>query len=295
MHQDPRPRQLVTRFAPSPTGLLHLGHAYSAWFAWHAARSQGGRFLLRLEDIDSGRCRPEYSAAIRRDLEWLGLDWDGEVRTQSEHFDEYRAVLGRLADQGLIYPCFCTRKDIADQITASGAAPHGPDGPVYPGLCRSVSDGERRKRIAKGQPFALRLDCARAADLAGSLVWDDVSAGPQTAMPEIFGDVVLARKDSPTSYHLAVTWDDALQGVSLVTRGADLFAATHVHRLLQAVLGLPVPRWHHHPLLTDAQGRRFAKRDRSLTLHSLRDAGHTPAEVRALAGITPAGFDGTAR
>lgn len=279
--------QTVTRFAPSPTGLLHLGHAYCALFAENAARAADGRFLLRVEDIDSGRCRPEFIDAIVDDLHWLGLRWDGPVRRQSRHLDEYRAALDRLSRRGLLYPCFCTRKDIEAEIARSGHAPHGPDGVLYPGLCRRLDERERRERIEQGQSFALRLDMAAALAQTGPLSWHDQDAGPQQARPDLFGDVVLARKDTPTSYHLAVTWDDGVQGVTLVTRGADLFAATHVHRLLQALLDLPVPAYRHHRLLTDAQGRRYAKRDRGLTIAALRQAGHDPAAVRALAGFIP--------
>ncbi|OJX81922.1 MAG: tRNA glutamyl-Q(34) synthetase GluQRS [Magnetospirillum sp. 64-120] len=276
---------VTTRFAPSPTGLLHLGHAYSAAFAHHHARVSGGRFLLRLEDIDAGRCRPQFDAAILEDLAWLGLDWDGEVRRQSRHLDEYRAVLTRLELRGLLYPCFCTRKDIEAEIARSGHAPHGPDGVLYPGICRSLPAAERQDRMQAGQPFALRLDMAAAVAQVGPLHWRDLDEGMQVAQPQMFGDVVLARKDTPTSYHLAVTWDDALQGVTLVTRGRDLFEATHVHRLLQALLDLPVPDYRHHGLLTDESGRRYAKRDRSLTIASLRASGHSPQQVRALAGF----------
>ena len=274
----------TTRFAPSPTGLLHLGHAFSALFAQRRARAAGGRFLVRMEDIDAGRCRPDFERAILDDLKWLGVDWDGPVRRQSEHLEEYRAALARLDAQGLLYPCFCTRKEIEAEIARSGHAPHGPDGVLYPGSCRALDPAERAGRIAAGAPYALRLDMAAACALAGPLGWRDLAAGTISAQPHLFGDVVLARKDTPASYHLAVTWDDAAQGVSLVTRGADLFAATHVHRLLQALLGLPVPDYRHHRLLADAQGRRYAKRDRALTLRALREAGHDPAEVRALAG-----------
>ena len=274
----------TTRFAPSPTGHLHLGHACAALFAARAAGANG-RFLLRIEDIDLSRCRPEFETAIVEDLAWLGLRWEQPVRRQSEHFDDYRGALDRLAARGLIYPCFCTRRQIADEIAASQQAPHGPDGPVYPGTCRNLNAAERERRIASGAPYALRLDVARAAREAGALTWRDRARGPQTATPEIFGDVVLARKDTPASYHLAVTVDDALQGVTLVTRGEDLFAATHLHRLLQALLDLPVPDYHHHGLLRNEAGERLAKRDRSLTLRALREAGRTAAEVRALTGI----------
>ncbi len=274
---------IVTRFAPSPTGYLHLGHAYSALDAWRAAREAGGKFLLRIEDIDTTRCKPEFTEAILEDLAWLGLDWDGEVRKQSEHFADYEAALGKLDVAGLIYPCFCTRADIAAEIARAGGAPQDEEGPLYPGTCRNLTTEERRRRIAAGANFALRLDVAKATAIAGPLEWKEDGRGTITARPELLGDVVLARKDVPTSYHLAVTHDDALQGVTLVTRGADLFTATHIHRLLQALLDLPTPRYRHHRLLTDASGKRFAKRDKALTLRALRTAGRSPDEVRAMA------------
>jgi glutamyl-Q tRNA(Asp) synthetase len=274
---------VVTRFAPSPTGYLHLGHAYSALLGWRAARDAGGRFLLRLEDIDRTRCRPEFAAAILEDLAWLGLDWDGEVRVQSAHFADYRAALERLQAAELLYPCFCTRAAIKAEIAGAAAAPQGPEGPLYPGTCRALDAAERAHRIAAGESFALRLDIGAALARRGPLFWEDERVGRVAADPARFGDAVLARKDTPASYHLAVTVDDALQGVSLVTRGEDLFQATHIHRLLQALLDLPVPRWRHHPLLTDAGGRRYAKRDRSLTLRALRETGLTPSEVRKMA------------
>lgn len=279
---------IVTRFAPSPTGHLHLGHAHSALVGWQAARRAGGRFLLRIEDIDQTRCRPEFTAAILEDLVWLGLDWDGPVRIQSEHLADYRDALDRLERQGLLYPCFCTRADIKAEVARADAAPHGPEGPLYPGTCRTLAPAEREARMASGAAFALRLDVARALALGGRQSWQDEVAGTIAADPPSHGDVVLARKDTPTSYHLAVTVDDALQGVTLVTRGEDLFAATHIHRLLQAVLGLPTPRYRHHPLITDASGRRFAKRDRAMTLRRLRESGRSPAEVRAMAGFAEA-------
>lgn len=272
---------IVTRFAPSPTGLLHLGHAYSALFAWRRARDSGGRFLLRIEDIDRARCREEFAAGIVEDLIWLGLDWDGDVRRQSEHFADYRAALDRLAAQDMIYPCFCTRADIAGAVSA----PHGSLGPLYPGTCRALKASERRARIAAGDAYAMRLDCERALARTGPLAWLDEGLGTITADPRSLGDVVLARKDAPASYHLAVTVDDAIQGVTLVTRASDLLAATHIHRLLQAVLELPVPHWHHHRLLTDARGKRFAKRDRAVALREMRAAGATPKQVQALAGF----------
>jgi glutamyl-Q tRNA(Asp) synthetase len=270
---------IVTRFAPSPTGRIHLGHAYSALFAWRKARDVGGEFLLRIEDIDWARCREEFVAAIAADLCWLGLDWDGDVRRQSEHFADYRAALERLDAQDLIYPCFCTRADIA----RAASAPHGADA-IYPGTCRPLSRDERQRRIDSGTAYALRLDVERAFDRTGPLDWVDEGLGTVEDNPLSLGDVVLARKDTPASYHLAVTIDDAIQGVSLVTRAEDLFAATHIHRLLQALLDLPVPRWHHHKLLTDAEGKRFAKRDRATTLAEMRASGMTAEQVRALAG-----------
>ena len=276
---------VVTRFAPSPTGRLHLGHAYAALFAAAEARRARGRFLLRIEDIDATRCRPEHEAAIRADLAWLGLAWEEPVRRQSEHMDEYRAALGRLDAGGFLYPCFCTRRDIAAEIARSGAAPHGPDGPLYPGRCRGLDRAARAARIAAGTPYALRLDVARALAATGPLAWDDAEAGSVAADPASLGDVVLARKETPTSYHLAVTFDDAVQGVTLVTRGRDLFAATHVHRLLQALLGLPVPRWHHHALVRDEGGTRLAKRAGAPTLADLREVGTTPAGIRARLGF----------
>ena len=275
----------VTRFAPSPTGLLHVGHAYAALFAYGAARESGGRFLLRIEDIDAGRCRPEFTAAIERDLAWLGLEWEAPVRRQSEHMAEYRAALDRLTGMGLLYPCFCTRAEIRAEIERAGAAPHGPDGPPYPGTCRTLPEAERALRIARGDVYALRLDVAAARARAGTLAWTDRARGAVAARPERFGDVVLARKDAPASYHLAVTLDDAIQGVTLVTRGEDLAAATDIHRLLQALLGLPTPDYHHHPLLKDEGGRRLAKRDRAETLAALRESGRTPEEVRRMAGF----------
>ena len=276
----------VTRFAPSPTGYLHLGHAHAALFAWERARAAGGRLLLRLEDIDKARCRPEFAAAILEDLAWLGLDWDGAVRVQSAHLPDYKQVVDALAARMLVYPCFCTRADIAREIAAAATAPHTPDGvPVYPGTCRRLPEAERTARIASGAPFAVRLDMAQAlAAVPGELTYSEESAGRVVCRPERFGDVVLGRKDVPASYHLCVTHDDALQGVSLVTRGLDLRPATHLHRLLQALMGWPEPDYAHHRLLTDASGRRLAKRDRALTLRALRESGRSPAEVRAMAG-----------
>jgi glutamyl-Q tRNA(Asp) synthetase len=277
----------VTRFAPSPTGYLHLGHAHAALFAWLRARTSGGKFLLRLEDIDPGRCRPEFAEAIEEDLAWLGLDWDGPVRVQSRHLPDYRAALDRLEARGLLYPCFCTRADIQREIEQAAAAPHAPDGSLrYPGLCRALSPEQRSARIAAGEPHALRLDMARAlASVATPLDFEELGEGRVRCRPERFGDAVLARKDAPASYHLCVTHDDALQGVTLVTRGIDLKPATDLHRLIQALLSWPAPTYAHHSLLPDPAGRRLAKRDRAATLRDLRRQGRSPAEVRALAGF----------
>lgn len=269
----------VTRFAPSPTGWLHLGHAYAALFAHEKA--VGGRFLIRLEDIDGTRARPEYEEAIFEDLAWLGLEWEKPVRRQSDHFDDYRAALAKLEGMGVLYPCFCTRREIQEEIARAGNAPQGPDGPLYPGTCRNRDAGERAQRMAAGESYALRLDVEKAARFVeGDLEWTDRGRGVFQARPAVFGDVVLARKDTPASYHLAVVVDDALQGIKLVTRGEDLLEATHLHRLLQALLGLPVPEWRHHRLITDESGKRLAKRDDARSLRSLRDAGWTPERVR---------------
>lgn len=283
--------EVTTRFAPSPTGRLHLGHAFSAIEAHDHARERGGRFLLRIEDIDGTRSRPEHVDAILADLAWLGLTWDGEVVFQSARLALYQAVLDRLRAAGLVYPCFCTRAEIAREIKAAGAAPHGPDGPVYPGTCGALDAAERAARM--GEPHAWRLDVKRAlASVSPNLGWHDELAGPQVADPAAFGDVALARKDAPSSYHLAVTVDDAAQGVTHVVRGRDLFAATHIHRLLQALLGLPTPIYRHHPLLTNANGNRLAKRTGAPTLEALRLDG---VDGRALAdelrvGRLPTGF-----
>jgi glutamyl-Q tRNA(Asp) synthetase len=272
---------IVTRFAPSPTGYLHLGHAASALFAHDLARRAGGRFLLRIEDIDAARCRPEYEAAILEDLAWLGLAWDGAVRRQSDHLADYQAALDRLVRLGVVYPCFCSRKEIAAEIAAAGAAPHGPDGPVYPGTCRARGVGAAS---GNGRPYALRLDVAAGMAIAGPLAWRDMREGLIEAQPQRFGDPVIARRDAPTSYHLAVTVDDHLQGVTLVTRGDDLFEATHIHRLLQALLGYATPEYQHHKLLLGPDGKRLSKRDGATEIRALREGGHSAAKVREMGG-----------
>lgn len=276
--------EMITRFAPSPTGPLHLGHAHAAQFAFAAARAEGGRYLVRIEDIDATRCRPEFTTQILDDLAWLGLASDGPVIHQSARLSIYAEVLGGLRAQGLLYPCFCTRAEILAEVARSPAAPHGPDGPIYPGLCRNVSDHHRQMRITSGEPYAWRLNMAAArAAHPGPLSFLDRDEGTIQALPEQFGDVVLARKESPTSYHLAVTVDDAAQGITLVTRGQDLAPAAHLHRLLQALLSYPVPDYRFHPLLTDASGKRLSKREGAQSLASLRAQGLTPQAVLALA------------
>ena len=274
--------QTVTRFAPSPTGYLHLGHVRSALEGWRAARHDGGRFLLRIEDIDRTRCRDEYAAAILEDLAWLGLDWDGPVRNQSEHFDDYRLALDGLHALGVLFPCFCTRREIQAEIARAGGAPHSDAGPPYPGTCRRLGAEKVAAKLRSGVDYALRLDLARALTLTGPLDWIEGEYRLQ-ADPAVLGEVVLARKQIPASYHLAVTVDDAIQGVTLVTRGEDLAIATHIQRVLQALLDLPTPRYRHHPLLIDEAGRRLAKRDGPLTIRSLREQGVSPNEVIAMA------------
>ena len=278
---------MLTRFAPSPTGELHLGHAYSAVLAHGAARAANGRFRLRIDDIDGSRSREDYVAASLADLVWLGLDPDGDPVRQSAHLGRYAAALDELRSRGLVYPCFCTRADIA----ASLAAPHGPSGSIYPGTCRHLSGAEGDRRLA-AEPHAWRLDMARAAALAGDLRWEEQGRGMRVADPLAHGDIVLARKDAPASYHLASTLDDAAMGVTHVIRGADLIASTDVHRLLQALLGLPTPVYHHHGLVCGPDGKRLAKRDAAASLASLRDAGVDGSALAAdlLAQRLPAGY-----
>ncbi len=286
-----RPEKYITRFAPSPTGRLHLGHAYSAIFARNQARATGGHFLLRIEDIDPTRCTAAFEQGIYEDLAWLGLTWEEPVRRQSAHMNDFGAALGKLRDMELLYPCFCSRKDIQEEIARSGYAPHmtieGPEGLLYPGTCRHLSQAQQIENMEKGLPYAFRLDMQKALSLVDEpLTWFDHAAGWQTATPEILGDVVLARKDVPTSYHLSVSVDDDLQGVNLVTRGKDLFYATHLHRLLQHLLGLKVPQYHHHDLLLDHEGKRFAKRNDGVTLQHLRMVEKkTPADIMQMIGV----------
>jgi len=277
---------LVTRFAPSPSGYLHIGHAYSALFGYEAARLSGGRFLLRIEDIDTQRCRPEFERAIFEDLTWLGLRWHGEPLRQSARMQVYADALVRLQALGVLYPCFCTRKQIRAEIEHSGRAPHGPNAElVYPGICRDIAAAESCRRMDQGEPFAWRLDLDKSLALTGPLAWYDCRAGWVEAKPQQLGDPILARKDTPTSYHLACTHDDAAQSVTHVIRGVDLQDSTHVHVLLQALMGWPTPVYHHHPLKSGPDGRRFAKRDKSQTLRALREGGMSAAEVRRLAAF----------
>ena len=274
---------IVTRFAPSPTGFLHVGHAFAALTA---ARS-GERFLLRLEDLDQGRAREEFIAAIFEDLAWLGLSWDEPVLRQSHRFAAYQGALKRL--EHLTYPCFCTRKEIAEEIARSAEAPHfdsfsaprtGPDGPLYPGTCRHLSQDERATRMARGDTYAVRLNAPEAAEIVRPLAFFE-HGHAHAVDPLLFGDVVLARKDMPASYHLAVVVDDAFQDISLVTRGEDLLPAAHIQRVLQALLNLPAPAYAHHRLILNADGRKFSKRDRAVTLRDLRKEGVMPADIVA--------------
>lgn len=288
----------VFRFAPSPNGFLHLGHARSALLNFDLARQSGGRLLLRIEDIDTTRCRPEYEQAIYEDLAWLGLTWEKPVRRQSEHLALYREAVDRLMREGLLYPAFESRAEIARLVDAkdrAGPWPRDPDGaPVYPGTGRHLAIEERDRSLSSGAPYALRLDMDAAAARAGPLFWTEQGAGPGgetgqvPAKPEQWGDVILARKDTPTSYHLSVVIDDALQGITDVVRGQDLFWATGVHRLLQELLGLPQPVYRHHALVLDDAGQKLSKSTRSTALRDLRAGGMTPAEVRRLVGINPA-------
>jgi glutamyl-Q tRNA(Asp) synthetase len=285
----------VLRFAPSPNGYLHLGHAYSALLNHDMARELGGRILLRIEDIDPSRCRPDYEAAIYEDLGWLGMSWQQPVRRQSEHFGDYAAALGKLEAQGLIYPSFESRGEIAALVAERdrrGRWPRDPDGvPLYPGNARELSRAEGERRRGAGEPFALRLAMDAAVARAGALQWTESGAGPQSqigrvaAVPQMWGDVVLARKEAPTSYHLAVAVDDALQGVSDIVRGQDLFWSTGIHRLLQALLGLPEPAYHHHRLILDAAGRKLSKSTRATSLRALRAAGAAAADIRRMVGL----------
>jgi glutamyl-Q tRNA(Asp) synthetase len=284
----------VFRFAPSPNGYLHLGHAYSALLNYDLARRVGGRLLLRIEDIDAARCRSEFEIAIYQDLAWLGIEWETPVRRQSEHLDVYRDAVEKLGAQGLVYPGFESRSEIAKlvgQHEAEGPWPRDPDGaPLYPGTAKLLSSGERARLIETGAPYALRLDMAAARARAGELTWIEQGEGPDgeagvvAAQPQVWGDVILARKETPTSYHLSVVIDDALQGVTEVVRGQDLFWSTSVHRLLQQLLELPQPAYRHHRLVLDAAGAKLAKSTLATGLRELHARGATPADIRRLVG-----------
>ncbi len=285
----------ILRFAPSPNGYLHLGHAYSALLNHDLAREFGGRLLLRIEDIDAERCRPDYEAAIYEDLRWLGISWVEPVRRQSEHFDDYAAAIAELEAQGLLYPSFESRSELnamVAELDRHGRWPRDPDGvPIYPGRARKLTAAERMRRRAAGEPFVLRLAMDAAVARAGALTWTETGAGPhgQTgvviAAPQMWGDVVLARKETPASYHLAAVLDDALQGVTDVVRGQDLFWATGIHRLIQALLGLPEPAYHHHKLILDDDGRKLSKSTESTGLRELRAAGFSPRDIRRRVGL----------
>jgi glutamyl-Q tRNA(Asp) synthetase len=285
----------VFRFAPSPNGYLHLGHAFSALLNFDLARRVGGRLLLRIEDIDTVRCKPEFETAIYQDLAWLGIAWEIAVRRQSEHLSDYRAAIDRLSDQGLIYPSFESRAEIAALVAqreANAPWPRDPDGvPLYPGVARMLAPEERARLLASDAPYALRLDMAAACARAGDLSWIEHGEGPDgetvvvAARPQAWGDVILARKETPTSYHLSVAIDDALQDVTDVVRGADLFWSTSVHRLLQGLLGLAQPTYRHHRLVLDGEGRKLSKSTAATSLRELRAAGTTPADIRRLVGL----------
>ncbi len=288
----------VFRFAPSPNGYLHLGHARSALLNYDLAQQSGGRMLLRIEDIDRARCTPDFEAAIYEDLAWLGIAWDTPVRRQSEHFPQYRAAIDRLTAQGLLYPSFESRAEIARLVAdqqARGKWPHDPDGvPLYPGMAKSLAPAAIAELRQAGAPTALRLDMGEACGRVGELAWTELGGGPSgetgtvMAQPQAWGDVILARKETPTSYHLSVVIDDALQGVTEVVRGQDLFWSTSVHRLLQALLGLPQPGYRHHGLVRDVRGAKLAKSNGATSLRELRGQGLSPADIRAMAGLPAA-------
>jgi glutamyl-Q tRNA(Asp) synthetase len=285
----------ILRFAPSPNGYLHLGHAYSALLNHEMARERDGRLLLRIEDIDATRSRPEYEAAIYDDLAWLGIAWERPVRRQSEHFGDYQAAIAKLKAQGLLYPSFESRSEIAALVAErerQGPWPCDPDGaPIYPGRARKLAPAERERRLAAGEPYALRLAMDAAVARTGVLTWAETGLGPQgqtgriMAAPQMWGDVILARKEMPTSYHLAVTVDDALQGATDIVRGRDLFWSTSIHRLLQALLGLPEPSYHHHKLILDAQGNKLSKSAQAKSLRELRAEGASATDIRRMVGL----------
>jgi len=279
----------ITRFAPSPTGRLHLGHAFSALFSQKEAEKRNGKVLLRMENIDKARCKTEYETHIKEDLHWLGFDWTGTVRRQSDHMEDYQIALQKLKKRGVLYPCFCSRADILKEIENSFGAPHssilGPDGPTYPGTCRSLTPDLQSEEIASGKKYALRLDVRKSLDIVGDISWFDMKAGETRAEPEIFGDIVLARKDVMASYHLSCTVDDNIQGISLVTRAEDLTLATHIHRLLQQLLDYKVPEYKFHKIIGDKNGNRLSKRVKSKTIYAMRKEGVTVSDIRLAIGL----------
>lgn len=277
----PQNASVITRFAPSPSGPLHVGHLLAAQQARRLADVHGGQCFLRVEDIDTRAQHAEYLELMYEDLEWLGLHFDGEIMVQTQRFGVYGAVLEQLRLMGLLYPCFCTRTEIRNQLAEMGRAPHATLGYLYPGTCRHLPQDVVAEKLAAGVPHSWRLDMQKVQDIIGCPTWHDMYRGTQRCVPTAYGDVILARKDFPASYHLCVVVDDAAQGVTHVTRGADLFDSTHIHRALQGVLGLPVPQYCHHALLRDNAGKRLAKRDGARSIASLRDAGYTPEQVKA--------------
>lgn len=280
-HTASNQQRFITRFAPSPTGGLHLGHAYSALLIYEEAKQHNGLFILRIEDIDTTRCKPEFTEDIYTDLKWLGLTWETPVRCQSQYFADYQSALDTLKTQGIVYPCFCTRKDIQ-----SAKPEYGPEGVIYPGTCKYISRAEQKSLLQSGKAHAWRLNLEAALTKIGPILhWHDKIVGDVQAMPELLGDVILARKDTPTSYHLSVVIDDALQQVTHVIRGKDLWHTTHIHVVLQALLNLRQPTYWHHDLLLDESGEKFAKRNESVTLKSIRDSGITAEELKKQLGF----------
>ena len=281
---------MITRFAPSPTGLLHIGHAYSALYAAKMAESTNGKFFLRIENIDQGRCKSEYEDAIIEDLTWLGLKWESPVYRQSDRLALYKSALQKLVSQNVVYKCFCTRGEIQNEIENIGRAPHlnikDVKTSLYPGICKRLTFSEVNKNIQIGKPYAIRLNIQKAMKICPPLSWQDLKKGRQIAHPEIFGDVIIARKETPTSYHLSSTTDDHFQNINCITRGIDLFEVTHIHRILQALLGYKAPIYDHHDLVKDKKGARLSKRDKSITIQSLRRAGKSPGRIFELIGLS---------
>ena len=270
----------VTRFAPSPTGKLHLGHAYSALYSEKIARENNGKFIVRIEDIDKTRCKKQYVDCILDDLNWLGVKWCDELLIQSTRIEQYQLASKKLLSLGMLYPCFCTRKEIASNSDVANRKLHNENNSLYPGTCRNLSDEEVSEKIRKRIPYSLRLNSAKAKEKVGKVYWSDHLSGLHEVDYDVMGDVVIVRKDIGTSYHLAVTVDDDFQGVNLVTRGLDLFESTHVHRVLQSLLDLDIPEWSHHELIRDSAGKRYSKSDQSLSLEKLRESGVSAKDIR---------------